>query len=294
MPRTRSQSTLHSATTSDHAEQKISNNSTKLNTSDMADNVSTNDTVTELKELILSMKKDMHDMKQEIIFKLTENQKDIQEMKDELKTLKSTVVEVEKATSFHAEKIHELEQDIIPNVKSEVEEKLQSLEEKLLLMEIHDRKNNVLIYGIEEKEGEDTQQVTLDALHHNYATKDEHMDRGIVLLACHRLPQSRFARPDAAGKPPPCPIIARFAYASDRQFFGDTRNMRRGCKLRVLDDLPPVMKQERGRLASIAYQLRKEDKLKTKIVVRKTKVLLQFKSPTETDWSFYKEKAKDN
>ena len=104
MPRTRSQSTLHSATTSDHVEQKISINSTKLNTNDMADNVSTNDTVTELKELILSMKKDMHDMKQEIMVKLTENQKDIQEMKDELKTLKSTVVEVEKATSFHAEK----------------------------------------------------------------------------------------------------------------------------------------------------------------------------------------------
>ena len=70
--------------------------------------------------------------------------------------------------------------------------------------------------------------------------------------------------------------------------------MRWGCKLRVLDDLPPVMKQERGRLASIVYQLRKEHKLKTKIVVRKTKVLLQFKSETDTDWSFYKEKAKDN
>ena len=75
----------------------------------MVDNVSTN--TAELKELMLSMRKDMLDMKHDIMVKLTENQKDIQEIKDELKTLKtlkSTVGEVETATQFHSDKIHEL------------------------------------------------------------------------------------------------------------------------------------------------------------------------------------------
>ena len=304
---------LHSTVTCDHEQKKSIYSMTELNTCTMDNNVSTGgramddnvstggrtlddnvSTNTELKDLLLSMKKDMHDMKQEIMVKLSENQKDIQEIKGELRTLKSTVVEVEKATSFHAEKIQEMEQETLPKLKSEVENKIQNLEEKLLLMEIHDRKNNLLIYGLKETEGEDTQQETLDALHHNYAQKDEHLDRGIVLVACHRLPRSRFARPNADGKLPPRPVIARFAYTSDRLFFGNPRNMRRDCKLRVLDDLPPAMKQERGRLASIAYQLRKERKFKTKIVVKGTKVLLQYRCETEVDWSTYREGAKAN
>ena len=98
----------------------------------------------------------------------------------------------------------------------------------------------------------------MDVRHHNFAMSDEQLERTVVMTACHRLSQSRFARQDKDGKLPPRSVIVRFGYDSDRQFFGNPKNMKRGSKLRVVEDLPPVMKQERGRLASIAYKLRKE------------------------------------
>lgn len=43
----------------------------------------------------------------------------------------------------------------------------------------------------------------------------------------------------------------------------------------VRSDLPPSMKRERGRLSSIAYKLRQEKKLMTRIKVFNMKVILQ-------------------
>ena len=40
-----------------------------------------------------------------------------------------------------------------------------------------------------------------------------------------------------------------------------------GDRITVRTDLPPKMKRERGRLASVAYKLRKTQQLKTKIVI---------------------------
>ena len=102
----------------------------------------------ELKQFIL-------EMKQEIMNKLAENQHEIREMKDELKAVKTKVSDVEKTTSNYAERLDEIEQETIPEMKSEVDEKVAELQETLLLLEIHDRKNNLLIYGVEEKENED-------------------------------------------------------------------------------------------------------------------------------------------
>ncbi|XP_072020293.1 LOW QUALITY PROTEIN: uncharacterized protein [Amphiura filiformis] len=185
---------------------------------------------------------------------------------------------------------HNVYHKTIPELKAEMDKKVQLLEEKLLLLEIHDRKRNLLVYGVEEEKMRH-KMVMLDVWHHNYSCSEEQLERGVVMTSCHRLPQSRHARCDSDGKLPPRPVIVRFGFDSDRAFFGNLNNMKRGCKLRVLDDLPPEMKRERGRLASIAYNIRKEQHQSTKIVVAGTKVSLQYKprNRPDLDWKTYKD-----
>ena len=265
-------------------ENMAGNTTTQHESLDRRDNTEPDVSNIELKQFIL-------EMKQEIMNKLAENQHEIREMKDELRAVKTTVSDVEKATSNHAERLDEITQETFPQLKSEVDNKVAELQEKLLLLEIHDRKNNLLIYGVEEKENEDIKSVMLDVWHHNFAVSDEQLERGVVMTACHRLPQSRFARQDEDGKLPPRSVIVRFGYDSDRQFFGNPKNMKRGSKLRVLEDLPPVMKRERGRLASIAYKLRKDQQQMTRIVVKKTTVSLLYKprNRPDLDWRTYRD-----
>ena len=132
----------------------------------------------------------------------------------------------------------------------------------------------------------------MDVWHHNFAVSDEQLERRVVMTACHRLPQSRFARQDKDEKLPPRSVIVRLGYDSDREFFENTKNMKRGSKLRVLEDLPPVMKQERGRLASIAYKLRKDQQQMTKIVgCKRTTVSLLYKprNRPDLDWRTYRD-----
>ena len=117
-------------------------------------------------------------MKQEIMNKLVENQHEIREMKDEIRAVKTTVSDVEKTTSNHAERLDKITQETFPQLKSEVDSKVAELQEKLLLLEIHDRKNNLLIYGVEEKENEDIKSVMLDVWHHNVAVSDEQLETG--------------------------------------------------------------------------------------------------------------------
>ncbi len=238
------------------------------------------------------LKQFISEMKQAIMTKLDENRQEIIEMKEELKTLKSTVSDVETATSNHAERLDELEMKTLPQIKATVDKQVHELEEKLLLLELHDRKNNVLVYGVEEKENEDVKTVLLDVWHQNFAVSNDQLERGIVMTDCHRLPQSQHAKRDKDGNLPPRPIIVKFGYTHDSHFFTNTRNMKRGNhKIRVLQDLPPVMKRERGRLSSIAYSLRKEQHLMTRITVRKTKVILEYKPKDKPSarWMTYRD-----
>jgi hypothetical protein len=232
--------------------------------------------VNELRDIMREIKSDMKEMKSEIMSKLSESQKDIQEMRDEMKTLKTTVTLVETATGVHAERLDDIENNKLKQLEQESDKKIHYLEEKIQRLEIHDRKQNLIFYNIEERSGEVIQDVMWNVFTQNYALTAEQINN-IAIQNVHRLPQSRHARP-VNGKLPHRPVIVRFLYLSDRNLFADTKNLRQGSKLRVLEDLPPEMKQERGRLSGIAYRLRTEDRVMTRIRVVKTQVHLEYKS----------------
>ena len=60
-------------------------------------------------------------------------------------------------------------------------------------------------------------------------------------------------------------------------------------RVSVRSDIPPAMKFRRGKLSNIAYNLRKEKNLSTKIFVKGTDVILQFKEKNAREWKTYTE-----
>ena len=57
-----------------------------------------------------------------------------------------------------------------------------------------------------------------------------------------------------------------------------------GSKRRILPDLPVVMKKERGRLAKEAYQIRKTEKLHTRIRDKGLEVYLEVRKEKTDSW----------
>lgn len=140
---------------------------------------------------------------------------------------------------------------------------INDLQKNLLRMEIHSRKSNLLFYGIPDSEQEDCCVVMRDFLTHYMG-----MDANIAarFKNAHRLP-SRQSR----GRPPP--IIVSFLQMKDRdEILARAKNLAK-TKMSVRTDLPPHLKKERGRLAEIAYNLRKEGK-RTSIKLKDTTIEL--------------------
>jgi len=75
----------------------------------------------------------------------------------------------------------------------------------------------------------------------------------------------------------------------DKQFIITRGNKLAGKKIRMLDDLPPVMKDARNVLANMAYKIRKEEKLKTRIRVADTHVILETRLNSSDRWQCRKD-----
>ena len=79
------------------------------------DTVITNDTsigTSDVNNIVLELKKFMMELKEDIMTKLTENQREMKEMKADLKSMTDTVNDVEEDTSSHAARQDEIEQKV--------------------------------------------------------------------------------------------------------------------------------------------------------------------------------------
>ncbi|CAC5402932.1 unnamed protein product [Mytilus coruscus] len=135
---------------------------------------------------------------------------------------------------------------------------VQSLEQ--LLLEKHDRKYNVLMYGMPVKCDENIWDV-FDNLMINYLKTDKPKVDSFSLANGHRIP----ARQNIRESKRPNPMIIRFIHNADKQFFLSHGSNLAGKNICMVDDLPPCMKEARNELARIGYKIRSEEKLKTRI-----------------------------
>ncbi len=93
----------------------------------------------------------------------------------------------------------------------------------------------------------------------------------ISIANAHRVPtrvrDNREKGPDA--------IIVRFLYYADKQYVLSLGPKLAEKRIRMLDDLPVPMKEARGSLANMAYNIRKQEKLQTRIKVDGVRVYLE-------------------
>ena len=236
---------------------------------------------------------------------------EITTLKRELSETKNTVSVIEASLTATSDRVLAFEKEDLPQMHETLSQKIRELDEKITLSEIHERKQNLLIYGVATKANENIYDTVQPLFSHFMNIPKEDVVR-VPLVNIHRLPPP--ARTQGSSQQPPA-IIVRFARMADRDRllhgyenrFRQRRsdpNRNHGNdqpppptpfeRVTIRTDLPPKMKRERGRLASIAYQLRKDDHLATRIKVVGTKVILQTRKParsdgTPTNWSSWSE-----
>ena len=231
---------------------------------------------------------------------------DITSLKQDVSTLKTTTNALEASTSDTSARISSVEDVKLPQMDRKIKKLEEKLDEKLLALELHDRKQNLLFYGIAPRPQEEIYATVSEAIGQLLNIPLEEAAK-VPLINAHRLPRSH-RTPDqedsveSRNRPVgPDPIIVRFARMRDRErilqaFEYPTRQRETRSEARrptdprvtVRTDLPPTMKRERGRLAHVAYQLRSNQPgLKTRIKIIGVKVVLQTRKSSEvgSTWS---------
>jgi hypothetical protein len=184
------------------------------------------------------------------------------------------------------DKVEALEFDVetVKTTQTKTEEKMQLMQEEmdtlkrsLLSTQAYARKYHLLLYGVD---GTDTQpKDTIERvrrfakeslkLEENYANK-------IVIRNAHRL-QKRMEGPAT--------IVIVFLYWSEREAFLRAGPNLRGTRMSVRTDLPPELKQLRGRLASAAYDIRQNEKIHARIREKGPDVWIETRRDSSSPWS---------
>lgn len=211
-------------------------------------------------------------------------QKEVDQLKEEMTESKTKVEntnkkvsEIEKSLEFQSEQLKDVENKQEKKLKKSEEaldKKIAELDSKLMLLERHDRKYNLLFYGITEEDEEDP----IERLQRLFVD-DLKIDMTIVnrmqFVHCHRVP--------SRGKGPK-PIILRFLSYQDRELVLSNAKLLAGSKRRILVDLPNSMKIERNRLAKEAYYIRKKELLQTRIKDKGLDVYLEVRKKSTDKW----------
>ena len=226
----------------------------------------------------------------------------LDKISEDVSTINGKIKDLETSVEFNSSKIIEIEQKEMPELKERVQSEISKLDDKITLLEIYNRKPNLLFYGINETQDENIFD-TLKNVFVNLGVDEEKAGR-IMLSTAHRLPRRNPPPTDQASSgTAPTPIIAKFANLTDRDFIlsrfdqkqrqrpsagGDSSGSSQ-ARITVRTDLPPKLKARRAVLAKVAYRLRKEKGLSTKIDVKGVNVFLQWKEKGKSTWNMYKE-----
>ena len=170
------------------------------------------------------------------------------ETKTELGKTNKKVTEIEASLTFQTDRLTESEKqqkDVLKKAKTELDEKIDELNKKLLMMEKQDRKYNLLFYGFPEVKNENMFE-KLKTIFVDDMEMDMHTVHRMQFIHGHRLP-SEITKAQK-------PIILRFASFADRELVLSNAYKLAGTKRRIVSDLPVVMKKERNRLSMEAYK----------------------------------------
>ena len=213
-----------------------------------------------------------------IMKKLDDVNFNVMSMRGEIAEIRKTLTEVETSAAATAAGLEKLENIALPKVRKEGEESVNELRDLILAMEVHDRKMNLLLYGVAKSRDECVSNVVRKSFQEIGFSQEE--AQNILLAHAHRLP--RRLQPGEGRIPTPDPIIVRFALMRDRDAvllaFQKFQKPDQGTPrpaLRIVTDLPPKLKKERYLLEKAAYDIRRNEQKSTRIRLVGTKLRLE-------------------
>jgi hypothetical protein len=200
---------------------------------------------------------------------------EVNDTKSDVKEMKTKMREVEESVAFHSQDAEERELRYEAKLRR-TQTQLEELERKFLLQEKHDRRYNLLFYGFQEETNEDLGETMKSFFKSKLEIEEERVDN-MVFANLHRIPS------ESKG---PKPVIVKFAQMMDRDlvYSKALHPILREEKRRILSDLPVIMKKERGRLAKKAYEIRRDEKLKTRIQENGLAVYLEVRKTKDDSW----------
>jgi hypothetical protein len=200
---------------------------------------------------------------------------EVNDTKSDVKEMKTKMREVEESVAFHSQDAEERELRYEAKLRR-TQTQLEELERKFLLQEKHDRRYNLLFYGFQEETNEDLGE-TMKSFFKSKLEIEEERVANMVFANLHRIPS------ESKG---PKPVIVKFAQMMDRDlvYSKALHPILREEKRRILSDLPVIMNTERGRLAKKAYEIRRDEKLKTRIQENGLAVYLEVRKTKDDSW----------
>ncbi|CAC5398092.1 unnamed protein product [Mytilus coruscus] len=224
------------------------------------------------------------DLVQEVKQDVTQVKLAVSKTGQELKELRQDHDELHRGVEAMELNVQSLEVEKLESMRQTFETNMKNLQEKQLILEKHDRKYNALVSGMPEKSEENIWKV-IDDLMINYLKMQKPKVDSFPFANAHRIP----ARQNTGERKRPNPIIIRFIHYADKELFLSNGSNLSGKNIRIVDDLPPCMKEARNELAKIAYKIRLEENLKTRIRHLGVTVILETRTSSRDKWHVRKE-----
>ena len=194
----------------------------------------------------------------------------------DIKELRRDFTELERGMSAMDLQVQKTENGKLEKQKPDLQKQIESLSEKVVLLEKHERKYSILIYGIDHSD----QDESIYAVTRHLFTQDLEIDHrnanAIPIANAHRLPTRSKC---------PKPIIVRLLHFGDKQLVMSRAHKLAGKQIRILDDLPVSMKEERFLLSHIAYEIRKNENLQTRSRDDGAHMMLEKRKSISDKWS---------
>ena len=208
-----------------------------------------------------------------IIEKLDTLNANVSAIRKEVSEMRANMSDLQAAVADSSERLTAIESDVLPKMHKKNENLENELKQMIMTLELHDRKMNLLIYGVEKKKDERVLEVVRSVIHELGFSKEE--AQSMFIANAHRLP--RRVTPGKDERRGHDPIIVRFGAMLDRdavlnayqrvQIRPMTSQGQAAVRyaFRIVTDLPAPLKRKRFLLEQKAYQMRKNENKSTRI-----------------------------
>ena len=250
-------------------------------------------------ESIAKLRVDFDGSVTKILEKLNVMNDGISHLNAEIGAVRKTTEDLQKLAEDTTARIAHLENDVLPKMDKHAHETETKLTDEITSLEIHERKLNLLFYGIKSQPGASkTPKIALREVRDAISSLGFSSEKvnAMYFVNAHHLPRRPYPGSNQERQTPD-PIIARFGSMFDRDEvlhafetkIRDKNSPRPAFNIRT--DLPPHLKAKRFHLEKIAYTLRKDQGKSTRVRLIGTKLQLETreKGKPTAPWDQYTE-----